>query len=349
MVPSPFDFRSDTVTRPTAAMRHAMATAEVGDDVFGDDPTVLRLQRRVASMLGKQAALFVPSGTMANQIALRCWTEAGNEFICEEGSHIYLYEGGGYAALAGLSVRTLVGDRGRLSPEAVRRAIRPLRSLSHFPYTRLICIENTANRGGGTLYELDRIEAIGAVAREASIPLHLDGARLWNASVVLGQPLATLAGPCDSVSLCFSKGLGCPVGSILVGPQTFIDRAHRVRKMLGGGMRQAGVLAAAALHALDHHIDRLREDHVRARALSTALATVPGLQVDPELHPTNMIYIGVEGTGLDALAFVEALAARSVWVSATDSHTVRAVCHLDIDDAAVAHAIEAMTAVARGA
>ena len=339
------DLRSDTITRPGPAMREAMAAAEVGDDVFGDDPSVNRLQERSAALLGKEAALFVPSGTMANQVAVRTWTEPGDEIIVEAGSHIYLYEGGGFAALSGCSVAAVPAERGLLSAEQVEAAIRPEGGLSHFPTTKLVAVENTANRGGGTLYSLERVAGIAAVAAERGLGMHLDGARMFNAAVALGESPSALAAPFGSISFCLSKGLGCPVGSLLVGGRAFIDRAHRFRKMFGGGMRQAGVLAAAGLYALEHHVDRLADDHARARRLAEAVSALPGVTVDLPGVETNMAYIDVGGAGLDAATFVERLAARDVAVVMVGPTMVRAVAHLDIDDAGIDRAIEAFGAV----
>ncbi len=335
------DLRSDTITRPTPAMRDAMARAEVGDDVFGDDPTVNRLQEVAAGLLGKEAALFVPSGTMANQVAVRTWTEPGDEIIVEASSHIYLYEGGGYAALSGCSIRPVEAERGLLSADQVEAAIRPAGGLSHFPITKLVALENTANRGGGTIYSTDRVEAIERVAREHRLGLHLDGARLFNASVALGVPVAQLAAPFGSVSICLSKGLGCPVGSLLLGSRAFVDRAHRFRKMFGGGMRQAGVLAAAGLYALEHHVDRLADDHVRARRFAEAVAGLSGVTVDLDGVETNMAYVDVAQTGLDAATFAERLDDRGVALVVVGPTTLRAVSHLDIDDIAIDGAVAA--------
>jgi threonine aldolase len=340
------DLRSDTVTRPTPAMREAMACAEVGDDVMGEDPGVNRLQEAVAGLLGKEAALFVPSGTMANQVAVRTHTEPGDEIILEGTAHIYIYEGGGYAALSGVSVSCVPGERGLLDPEAVSGAIRAPGNLSHFPVTRLLCLENSANRGGGTVYTPARTRALAAMARGHGLALHLDGARLFNAAVAQGVTVAQLAEPADSVSVCLSKGLGCPVGSLLAGSRTFIERAHRFRKQFGGGMRQAGILAAAGLHALAHHVDRLADDHRRARRLAEALARLPGLGVELDAVQTNMVYIGLPA-GADAAAWVAALKARGVLVGVVGPGLLRAVTHLDVDDAGIEAAIAAFAALAQ--
>lgn len=332
---APIDLRSDTVTRPGPAMREAMASAEVGDDVFGDDPSVNRLQERAAELLGKEASLFVPSGTMANQIAIRTHTEPGDEIIVEAGSHIILYEGGGFAALSGVSARAVAGERGLLSADQIEDAVRPPGGLSHFPVSKLVCLENTANRGGGSLYRPDRVAAIAAVVRAQGLRFHLDGARMFNAAVGLGLSPAEVAAPYDSISFCLSKGLGCPVGSLLVGSRAFVDRAHRFRKMFGGGMRQAGVLAAAGLYALEHHIDRMADDHARARRMGEVLAALPGCAVDLSAVESNMVYVDVSGTGKAADSFVEALGGRGILTHATGPTELRFVTHLDVDDVGV--------------
>ncbi|HCP45952.1 MAG TPA: low-specificity L-threonine aldolase [Deltaproteobacteria bacterium] len=343
------DLRSDTVTRPTSAMREVMATAEVGDDVFGDDPSVLRLQEASAALLGKEAALFVPSGTMANQVALRTHTEPGDEVVLEATSHIYLYEAGGYAALSGISAWCVQGDRGLLTAEQVSGAIRPEGGLSHFPNTSLVCLENSANRGGGTVYSVDRLAQIEGVVRAHGLRFHLDGARVFNAAVAQDVDVATLAAPFDSISFCLSKGLGCPVGSVLVGSRAFIDRAHRFRKMLGGGMRQAGILAAAGLHALENHVARLAEDHRRARRIAEELSDVPGVDVDLSSVQTNMVYIDVTATGLAASHFVSSLAEQGVHLTAVSPTALRAVTHLDVDDAAIEAMLAAFSVAAEAA
>jgi len=333
------DFRSDTVTRPVPEMREAMSRAPLGDDVFGDDPSVNLLQERAAELLGKEAALFVPSGTMANQVALRSHTEPGDEIIVEASSHIVLYEGGGFAALSGLSARCVAGELGVMSLADVRAAVRPPGGLSHYPNSSLLCVENTANRAGGTVVPASHCTALGELAREEGLAVHLDGARMFNATVVQGIPAAELAAPFDSISFCLSKGLGCPVGSLLVGSRTFIDRAHRFRKMFGGGMRQAGVLAAAGLFALDHHIDRLAEDHRRARHMGEALAAMPGFSVDLDTVATNMVYADVAGGA--AAELVDYLGARGVLITAVSAESVRLVTHLDVDDAGVERTLSA--------
>jgi threonine aldolase len=322
-----------------------MAEAAVGDDVFGDDPSVNALQELSAELLGKEAALFVPSGTMANQVAIRTHTEPGDEIIVETGAHIYQYEGAGYAALSGVGIRCVDGVRGLLDADLVRGGIRPAGGLSHFPTTKLVALENTANRGGGTIYTLARVREIEIVVRAEGLRFHLDGARLFNAAVALGVPVADTAAPFDSISFCLSKGLGAPVGSLLVGSRTFIDRAHRFRKMLGGGMRQAGILAAAGLYALEHNVARMAQDHARARRLGAAMNEMEGIAVDLSTVETNMVYADVAGTGRDANAFVEGLATRGVLLVEVGPCVIRAVTHLDVDDAGIERTVEALREV----
>lgn len=322
----PIDLRSDTVTKPTPAMRRAIAEAEVGDDVFGDDPTVHRLEARVAGILGKEAALFVPSGTMANQLAVRVHTQPGDEILVEAQAHLYYYEAGAPAALSGVMCRCLPGQRGIFSAADIEAALRP--ADAHFPPTRLVCVENTHNRGGGKVWPLDRLREVAACARRHGLALHLDGARLWNASVASGVPERDYAALFDTVSVCFSKGLGAPAGSALAGPRALIERARRFRKMFGGGMRQAGILAAGALFALEHHRARLAEDHAHARRLAEGLAELPGAAIDLADVETNLVYFRV--TRQPAAEVVAALAAAGVWVLASGPDTVRAVAHLGV-------------------
>lgn len=283
----PVDLRSDTVTKPTPAMREAMAGAEVGDDVFGDDPTVKALETETAALLGKEAALFTPSGTMANQLAIRGHTEPGDEIIVESEAHIYYYESGGPAMLSGVMPRCVPGSRGVFSPASVEAALRP--PDQHFPPTRLVCIENTHNRGCGKVWSVEEVAAVSRVARKHALAVHMDGARLWNACVAAGVPERDYAAHCDTVSVCYSKGLGAPVGSALVGSKDFITKVRRFRKMFGGGMRQAGIIAAGALHALRHHRARLAEDHANARALAEGLSRLRGLEIDCSTIETNMV------------------------------------------------------------
>jgi threonine aldolase len=326
------DLRSDTLTRPTPEMRRAMAAAEVGDDVFGEDPTVQALEARSAALAGKEAALFVPSGTMANLIACKLHTRAGDEVILERGSHLYRYEAGGFAAYAGVSVAVVDGERGLLAPVQVPAAIRL--SDVHQPRSHLLWLEHTHNYGGGSCYPLDRLAAVAAAGRAHGLAVHLDGARVWNACVAQGVELAAVAAHVDSLSFCFSKGLGCPVGSILIGPRPWIEEGRRVRKMLGGGMRQAGVLAAAALYALDHHVRRLADDHANAALLADALDGLAGLRVRRPVE-TNIVLLDTRGSRWGSLELVGALAAAGVRGLPLDATTVRMVTHLDVtaDDA----------------
>jgi threonine aldolase len=328
-MPDPIiDLRSDTVTRPTPGMRAAMAAAEVGDDVMHEDPTVNRLQERVADLLGKEAALFVPSGTMSNQICIRVHTQPGDEMLCEEGCHVYYYEAGGPAVLSGVMCKTFRGDYGILDVSQLEGHVRPAND--HFVKTRLVSIENTHNRGGGRLFPLEKIKAIRAWTRRHNLALHLDGARLWNAIVASGIPGRAWAEQVDTVSVCFSKGLGAPVGSALVGPRDFVARARQIRKLFGGGMRQAGVLAAAALYALDNHVDRLAEDHRSARVLAQAIADTPGLRLDPPDVHTNIVWMEVDPDLGSAKQVADTLKERGVLVSPATPTRIRCVTHLDV-------------------
>lgn len=331
------DLRSDTVTRPSQAMRQAIASAEVGDDVLGDDPTVLRLQERIAEMFGKAAALFVPSGSMANQVAIRSATEPGDEIIADETVHSYNYEGGGPAALCGCSMRLLNGARGIFTTAQVEAGIRPVNS--HFPRTRMVIAENTSNRGGGAVWPVRTIADIGALCRERGLHFHIDGARLMNACVALGVKPTEYARHSDSLSLCFSKGLGAPIGSIIIGSKEFIARCHRFRKQFGGGMRQSGLLAAAALYALDHNIERLHDDHANARHFADRIAGMPGIRLDPKTVESNIVIFEVEERVGGAQAFVDKLHERGVWMFATGPNSIRAVTHLDVSRGQIDQAV----------
>lgn len=331
------DLRSDTVTKPTAAMREAIANAEVGDDVLGDDPTVKELEFETAALLGKDAGLYTASGTMANQLAIRSQTEPGDEILVEANAHIYYYEAGGPAALSGVMCRCIEGRRGVFAGADLEAALRP--PDLHFARARLVCIENTHNRGGGKIWSLEQIQEVAEAARRHGLQLHLDGARLWNAAVATGIPEREYAAAFDTVSVCFSKGLGAPVGSLLAGPKQTIDRARRFRKMFGGGMRQAGVIAAGALYALRHHRARLAQDHDNARRLAAGLARVKGLEVNPDDVETNMVRFRVQV--MPARQLVEQLRTRGVLVLPVGPDTIRAVTNLmvsaeDIDVAAAA-------------
>lgn len=334
------DLRSDTVTRPSQAMRDVMCHAEVGDDVMGEDPSVNRLQEYAADLCGVEAALFVPSGTMANQIAVRSWCRNGDEALVVPDSHVFLFEGGGAAGLSGVQLHPLPGKDGEFTVEAFRERIRPLND-PHFPMTRLLWIENTHNRGGGTIVPFDQMAAVFQLGREREIPVHVDGARLCNAAVATGIPLCRWSTVCDSFSLCLSKGLGAPVGSLLLGSRRFVDRAHRVRKALGGGMRQAGILAAAGLFALEHHMVRLALDHQRAQTLAEEIRTIPGLIV-PDHIDTNIVMIDVASeVPFDAAELSRRLDQRGVKLNPVRERRVRVVFHLDLQDDAVSRAAEA--------
>ncbi|MEE3269692.1 MAG: GntG family PLP-dependent aldolase [Candidatus Thermoplasmatota archaeon] len=334
------DLRSDTVTQPTQDMRKAMATATVGDDVLGDDPTVIELQNRVAQMLGKDAALFVPSGTMSNAVAIKTQTRPGDEIVTHRKSHIYMYEAGGYAVLAGCSISLVDGEMGQMSPENVQKAIRKVAgSDSHYPECTLICVENTANVGGGSVYDQETLDAICEVAHKNDCRAHLDGARMFNAVVTSGTDPARMVRDFDTISICLSKGLGAPVGSVLVGDESTISEAHRWRKMFGGGMRQAGVLAAAGLYALENNIDRLVDDHARARRLAEAVNAMDAYSVDIEAVQSNMVYVDCSEGGAKAL--VQNLASMGVDVLDLEDSTIRAVVHLHITDEGIDRAIAA--------
>lgn len=335
------DLRSDTVTQPTDKMRKAMSSAPVGDDVLGDDPTVIELESRISSMLGKEASLFVPSGTMSNAIAIRTHTNPGDEIVTEATSHIYIYEGGGFAALSGCSVSLVPGKRGIMTPEDVKNGIRKADgSLAHFPNGSLVCVENTSNRGGGTCYPQETLDAISKVAHDNDCAAHMDGARLFNASVASRTSPARIVRDYDSISICLSKGLGSPVGSLLVGSSEFIAIAHRWRKMFGGGMRQAGVIAAAGIYALENNISRLVDDHKRAKKLASAINEMEMFSVDLEGVQTNMVYVKIIGN-LNANQVVEKLANHDVHVLALGDNLLRAVTHIHINDEDIENSINA--------
>lgn len=336
------DLRSDTLTRPTPAMREAMAAAPVGDDVFGEDPTIQALERRTAEILGKEAAVYMPSGTMTNQVAIRTHTEPGDEVIFEAEAHLYYYEAGAPAALSGVMPRLIAGNRGIFTPEQLRASLRP-RNL-HFPVTKLVCIENTHNRGGGSVWSLEQTRAVTDAAREAGLRTHLDGARLWNAAVAAGVPEKAYADCFDTVSVCFSKGLGAPVGSALAGPQELIDRARRFRKQFGGGMRQAGIIAAGALYALEHHRERLREDHAAALAFARIIAEGRNLAL-PEGEPATNIVV-FQTLNMTALEMQARLRDAGVLVLTRGPDTLRVVTHLDVTREAVEEAARIVCRVA---
>lgn len=337
------DLRSDTVTRPSPEMRKAIMNAEVGDDVLGDDPTVVSLQDRVATLVGKEAALFVPSGTMANQLAIRSVCEPGDEIILDQTTHCHNYETGAPSALSGASIREVRGERGVFTAQDVRAAYRP--PSMHFARSRLVVVENTNNRGGGSVWTLNQMAAIRDAAHELDLNVHLDGARLWNAHIASGRRLDEFAACADTVSMCFSKGLGAPVGSILAGPKDLIDRARRFRKMFGGAMRQVGILAAAAIYALDYNIERLAADHENARRLAEALAEMPGILLAPATVETNIVIFDIDPNLGSAAEFIQRMRERDVWMLPTAPQRVRAVTHLDVSREQIDRAIQAFREV----
>jgi threonine aldolase len=324
------DLRSDTVTKPTAEMRAFMAKAEVGDDVFGEDPTVNQLQEMMANLTGNQSALFVASGTMGNQISINVHTQPGNEIILEHNAHLYNYESGAPALLSGVQIMPLKGNRGCFTLEQVKQTVRPANV--HHPQTALICIENTHNREGGTIFPLDEIKRISHFARENGIHMHLDGARLWNASIATGIPIKKYCQYFDSAALCFSKGLGAPVGSIIVGSYEFIDSAKYYRKVYGGAMRQAGILAAAAIYAVQNNLERLKEDHRRAINLGEFIATLPGISIDQKTLQTNIVIFDVKESGQSGEQVISSLAKRGVQMLTFAGTKIRAVTNLHITD-----------------
>lgn len=328
MASDPADFRSDTMTRPTPAMRAAMAAAEVGDDVWGEDPTVQALEREAAAVLGKEAALFTPSGTMANQIAVHVHCRPGDELICEERSHVFFYEGGSIARLSGTQVRTLVAADGFPSPPQITGVVRA--DDPHFPRSRLLVVENTHNMAGGRIADAARIGAMAEAARQHGLLVHCDGARLLNAAVALGVPAKDLVAACDTTTLCLSKGLGAPVGSVVAGTKDFVTAARRVRKAFGGGMRQAGVLAAAARIALQEGPALLAKDHARARRLATGLGSLPWARVDLDATATNIVMLDLVRGAADAL--VAHLRAQGVFAARTGPSRIRFVTHRDVGD-----------------
>ncbi len=340
------DLRSDTVTVPDAAMRRAMSEAEVGDDVIDVDPTVARLQQRTAEILGKEAALFVPSGTMANQIAVRLHCRPGDELVCEGTSHVYYFEQGAYAQLSGVAAKTLPGERGVLTCEEFQGSVWP--DDEHFVRTKLVWIENTHNMGGGTVQPFDELQRIHDWAGEHGLRLHLDGARLFNAVAATGRSASEWAGLFDTVSVCFSKGLGAPVGSALAGPRELMEEARRHRKLFGGGMRQAGVIAAAALYGLEHHSAALAEDHEKARRLAAAVEASEHLELVNAPVETNILYFRVDRRVIEAPRLVEELEAAGVRLLAL-GETIRAVTHRDVTMEQVERAIKRLERILEAA
>jgi threonine aldolase len=337
------DLRSDTVTCPSPEMRRAIAEAEVGDDVLGDDPTVVRLQERLAALLGKEAALFFPSGTQANQVGILLNASPASEAICEANAHVFHYEFAGAATWSGVQLRQVPTGDGVLTKELARGYIRP--ASRHLARTSLICAENTHNMAGGKVMPLEVLRGLRDLADEHGLPLHLDGARLWNASVAAGVELSEFAAQADTVMVCFSKGLGAPIGSALAGTAETMSRAWTLRKRLGGGMRQVGILAAA-LYALDHNLAKLAEDHKRARRLASFVDELDGFSVVPP--ETNIVMIDLERDDVSPPGVVDYLEAQGVWLLATGPHRLRAVTHLDVDDAGIERACAAFKALADG-
>jgi threonine aldolase len=331
------DFRSDTVTKPTPAMLEAMMTAKVGDDVFGEDPSINELENMAATMFGMEAAIFCPSGTMTNQIAIKCHTQPGDEVICDESSHVYQYEGGGIAFNSGASVKLLQGNFGRITAEQVRDAIQP--DDAHRTHTSLVALENTSNRGGGSCYNIEEIKKIQAVCKEKNLAFHLDGARLWNALVAKKESPKQYGEAFDSISICLSKSLGCPVGSLLLGKKDFIKKARRVRKVFGGGMRQAGFIAAAGIYALQNNIERLADDHAHTKQIADVIAAKEFVKMLLPVE-TNIIIFELKDS-ITAADLVAKLKEHSILAYAISPNRVRLVIHLDISKEMVTRTIAA--------
>ena len=330
------DLRSDTVTKPSKAMKAAMFEAEVGDDVLQDDPTVNALEKKAAARFGHEAALFCPSGTMTNQIAIKVHTKAPGEVICDELAHIYRYEGGGIGFNSGMSTRLINGDLGRFTLAQLIPEINDAEDI-HLPPTQLVSIENTCNKGGGSLWDIQEIKKISAYCKKENLPFHLDGARIYNALIAQKISEKEMGQHFDSISICLSKGLGCPVGSLLIGSQSFIKQAIRIRKILGGGMRQAGYLAAAGIYALDHHIERLEEDHEKAKIIATVLSSCSFVERTNEVK-SNIVIFDLRD-GIEKNSFIEKLKSKGILVSAMGPQQIRMVTHLDINDAMLDHLI----------
>lgn len=330
------DFRSDTITKPTAPMLQSMMNAPVGDDVFGEDPSINQLEKQVADKFGMEAAIFCPSGTMTNQIAIKCHTQPGDEVICDESAHVYQYEGGGIAFNSSASVKLLPGDRGRITADQVLAAINP--DDPHRAHSSLVCIENTSNRGGGSCYDFEEIKKIRKICDDHQLKYHLDGARLFNALVAKNETPEQYGKIFDSISICFSKSLGCPVGSVLIGKKDFIKKARRVRKVFGGGMRQAGFLAAAAIYALENHVDRLKEDHLHAAQIGEAIAKKSFVKFVLPVE-TNIIIFELDDS-ITAADLVSKLKNGNILGYAIAPNRVRLVVHLDISPAMVERTIK---------
>ena len=323
-------------------MRQAIAEAEVGDDVLGDDPTVGRLEKRVAEILGKEAAVFMPSGTMTNQAAIRLHTEPGDEIVMEANSHTYFYEAGGPAAISGVMCQLIRGQRGLFTAAQLGAVLRP--HTVHFPTTKLVVVENTHNRGGGTIWPLEQIASVAKAGRDAGLRLHLDGARLWNATAATGIAEKDYARSFDTVSVCFSKGLGAPVGSALAGSAEMIERARRFRKMFGGGMRQAGIIAAGAMFAIEHNRQRLKEDHANAKRLAEGLAGLEGIEIEPDATETNIVFFDTTGPAAELAAKMKE---KNVLMMALGTNRIRAVTNLMVTEEMIEEAIETITSLCR--
>lgn len=339
------DLRSDTVTKPSKGMRDFMMAADVGDDVFGEDPTVNKLQERVAELLGKEAALYVPSGTMGNQLCIKAHTQPWDELICDKDAHIYNYESGSIAGLSHVQVIPVSGNRGIFTAEQVEEVIRP--EAYYLPKTRLVCVENTHNRGGGSIFPIEEIKRIKEVVDKYNLKFHLDGARLWNASIATGISLSDYAKYFDSVSVCLSKGLGAPVGSVIAGSKEFIKLAHRYRKAWGGGMRQAGILAAAGLYAIENNFQRLAEDHRRAKYFAEEISKISRVKLNPDDVQTNIVLFEVDGlTAQEVCQIVKdtSKTRNSLLLSVGKKYLVRAVTHLDVNDDDIEEAIKILKA-----
>ena len=335
------DLRSDTITLPTPEMREAMAQAPLGDDVFSDDPTINALEERTAEILGKEAAVYMPSGTMTNQVALRTHTEPGDEILIDHNAHIYYYEGGASAALSGVICRLIPGVRGVFGTEEMEAVMRPLDV--HFPRTKLVCLENTTNRGGGKVWPLEKLAEVENFTRNNNLKMHLDGARLWNAAIALQVPEAEIAKYFDSVSVCFSKGLGAPVGSALVGNRDFITEARRFRKQYGGGMRQAGIIAAGALYALENHRERLAEDNANAKAFAEGLAEIPGIEINPDEVETNIIMCGLSEMTSDIM--IKRLRELDTHVLPMNNKSIRMVTNMMVTKKQTREALEQIRSI----
>ncbi len=333
------DLRSDTVTLPSDEMRRAMASAEVGDDVYGEDPTVNKLQKRAAEIFGKEAALFVPTGCMGNLVSIKIWTHHGNEVLCEERSHVNLYELASMSAIAGCMPRAVRGgEDGILTWKQIEASIRP--KIYYDSQTALVCLENSSNMAGGTVYPTERVDEICDRAHALGLKVHLDGARIFNAATAISDNVANMTKKVDSVMFCLSKGLGAPVGSMVAGSREFIERARIYRKMFGGGMRQVGVIAAAGLLALENSPARLQEDHANAKQLAQGIAQIPGLKIDPAGVKTNIVIFDCSATGMNAVELCDALHERGIWAQDTAIHSVRMVTHWNVSRADIERAIQ---------